>query len=317
MHDFFMTFLNDQKLLMEHYVDMLRKEIREFISSKDWKNMDELINAALEREQETKKHERSPPKRRIEHGGSSSKNFKSNEIYPRFGRKGYPQCANYEKFHPGECRPPPPPRQQEPRRKMNGHGAPPAPKPHGAPSFASVQRLQRPLGHVYEMMMAEYAKEAHDVATDTFFVNLLPTRVLFDSGVDRSHTSKLFSQSFIVPISQLKPSLDVEIANSKIIHVANVFQNCEIEIDNEKLLIDLIYMPMREFDVVIGTDWLSKYDAIISCQNKLIRIRTPSRGETFIYGERKKTSLAICTYARAKRHLVRGCQAYLAHIIDT
>ncbi|GJU63226.1 hypothetical protein Tco_1245061 [Tanacetum coccineum] len=89
VHDFFMTFLNrarflpeyinDQKLLMEHYVDMLRKEIHEFISVKDWKNMGKLMNAALEREQETKKREQSPPKRRIEQGRSSSKKFKSNE----------------------------------------------------------------------------------------------------------------------------------------------------------------------------------------------------------------------------------------------
>nr|GEW54735.1 reverse transcriptase domain-containing protein [Tanacetum cinerariifolium] len=56
------------------------------------------------------------------------------------------------------------------------------------------------------------------------------------------------------------------------------------KIDNEKFLIDLISMPMGEIDVVISVDWLSKYDAIISCQNKLTRIRTPSGGETFIYG---------------------------------
>ncbi|GKB85997.1 putative ribonuclease H-like domain-containing protein, partial [Tanacetum coccineum] len=78
VHDFSMTFLdrvhflpeyvNDQKLLMNHYVDMLKKEIREFVSAKDWKNMDELMNAALEREQETKKHEQSPSKRRIKQG---------------------------------------------------------------------------------------------------------------------------------------------------------------------------------------------------------------------------------------------------------
>nr|GEV14369.1 hypothetical protein [Tanacetum cinerariifolium] len=134
---------------------------------------------------------------------------------------------------------------------------------------------------------------------------------------NRSFISELFSQNFIVPISQLKPPLDVEIANSKIIHVANVFQNCEVEIDNEKFSIDLIPMPVGEIDVVIGMDWLSKYDAIISCQNKLIRIKTLSGGETFIYGDRKKTSLDICTYARTKRHLAHGCQAYLAHIIDT
>ncbi|GJT56404.1 putative ribonuclease H-like domain-containing protein [Tanacetum coccineum] len=267
VHDFSMTFLdrslflpeyiNDQKLLMNHYVDMLRKEIREFVSAKDWKNMDKLINAALEREQETKKRERSPPKRRIEQGGSSSKKFKSNETYPR------------------------------------------------------------PPSHVYQMMTTKEAKEAHDVVTCTFFVNLLLAHVLFDSGSDRSFVSELFSRNFIIPISKPNPSLDVEVAGSKIIHVANVFQNYEVEIDTEKFLIDLIPMPMGEIDVVIGMDWLSKYDAIISCQNKLIRIRTPSGGETFIYGKRKKTSLAICTYARAKRHLARSCQAYLAHIIDT
>nr|GEX66798.1 hypothetical protein [Tanacetum cinerariifolium] len=208
VHDFSMTFLdrarflpkyiNDQKLLMEHYVDMLRKEIHEFILAKDWKNMDELMNAALEREQETKKR--------------------------GCWGKGYPQCANYGKFHPGECRagnrtcfscskhghiskkchkpaqickkcsqpnhtaesclntqPPPPPRQQEPRRHMNRCGAPPAPKPREAPSFARVQRPQRPLGRVFEIMTVEDAKEAHDIVTCTFFVNLLPARVLFDS----------------------------------------------------------------------------------------------------------------------------------------
>ncbi|GKD58836.1 putative nucleotidyltransferase, ribonuclease H, partial [Tanacetum coccineum] len=264
---FLPKYVNDQKLLMNHYVDMLKKEIHEFISAKDWKNMDELMNAALEQEQETKKRERSPSKRRIEQVGSSSKKLMSNETYPRFEGKGYPQCTNW--------------------------------------------------GNSIRMMTTEESKEAHNVVTCTFFVNLLLTHVLFDSGSDRSFVSESFSRNFIIPTSRFNPSLDVKVAGSKIIRVANVFQNYEVEINNEKLLIDLIPMPMGEINVVIGMDWLSKYDAIISCQNKLIRIRTPSGGETFIYGERKKTSLAICIYARAKIYLVHGCQAYLDHIIDT
>ncbi|GKA89283.1 hypothetical protein Tco_0811095 [Tanacetum coccineum] len=47
---FLPEYVNDQKLLMNHYADMLKNEIREFISAKDWKNMDELMNAALEQE---------------------------------------------------------------------------------------------------------------------------------------------------------------------------------------------------------------------------------------------------------------------------
>nr|GEV06068.1 reverse transcriptase domain-containing protein [Tanacetum cinerariifolium] len=87
---FLPEYINYQKLLMNRYVDMLKKEIHEFISAQDYKNIDELMNASLEREQKTKKHEQSPPKRRIKHGGSSSKKFKSNETYPRFEGKGYP-----------------------------------------------------------------------------------------------------------------------------------------------------------------------------------------------------------------------------------
>nr|GEV35167.1 reverse transcriptase domain-containing protein [Tanacetum cinerariifolium] len=248
---------------------MFKKEIHEFVSAKDWKNIDELMNAALEREQETKKRKRSLSNRRIEQGGSSSKKFKSNELYPRFGGKDTHRVpivensiwlsvtwvaghvlavANRATYAENALDPH---RFQEPRRNTNRRGVPPAPKP-SSPSFARVQRPQRPLGRVYEMMTAEDAKEAHNVVTCTFFVNLLPAHVLFDFGVDRSFVSELFSQNFIVPISQLKPPLDVKIANSKIIHLANVFQNYEVEFDNEKFSIDLIPMPMGEIDVVIG-----------------------------------------------------------------
>ncbi|GJZ28659.1 hypothetical protein Tco_0573306 [Tanacetum coccineum] len=95
------------------------------------------------------------------------------------------------------------------------------------------------------------AKEALDVVTCTFFVNLLLTHVLFDSGSDRSFVSESFSRNFIIPTSRFNPSLDVKVAGSKIIRVANVFQNYEVEINNEKLLIDLIPMPMGEINVVI------------------------------------------------------------------
>ncbi|GKE63813.1 reverse transcriptase domain-containing protein [Tanacetum coccineum] len=105
------------------------------------------------------------------------------------------------------------------------------------------------------MMTTKEAKEAHDVVTGTFFMNLLPARVLFDSGSDRSFMLELFSRNFIIPTSKLNPSLDVEVAGSKIIHVVSVFQNCEIEIDNEKFPVDLIPMPMGEINIVIGMDW--------------------------------------------------------------
>ncbi|GJX40206.1 putative reverse transcriptase domain-containing protein [Tanacetum coccineum] len=277
-------YVGNEKMLIEHYVDMLKKEIHEFISARNWNNFDEVMNAALEHEQETKKGvNRTSPKRRVDQSGPSAKrqrfggNFNSGS-QRRIQRMDNLQCAQCGKYHPGEClvgtrfcyRSRPPQRQQDARRNADRRGLPPTPRPSGAAGHPTITRPNGPLSHVYQMMTTEEAKEAHDVVTSTFFVNLLPARVLFDS----------------------------EVADNKIIHVVSVFQNCEIEINNEKFPVDLIPMPMGEINVVIGMDWLCKNKAIISCQNKLIRVKTPSGGETFIYGERRKTYLAIYVFPK-------------------
>ncbi|GKC84943.1 reverse transcriptase domain-containing protein [Tanacetum coccineum] len=263
-----------------------------------------LIEPSLEHEQETKKGvNRTSLKRKVDQSGPSAKrqrfggDFNSGS-QRRIQRMDNLQCTQCGKYHPDR------------------RGPLPTPRPLGAAGHLTILRPNGPPSHVYQMMTTEEAKEAHDVVTCTFFVNLLPARVLFDSGSDRSFVSESFSRNFIISTSKLNPSLDVEVAGNKIIHVVSVFQNYEIEIDNEKFLVDLIPMPMGEINVVIGMDWLSKNKAIISCQNKLIRVKTPSGGEMFIYGERRKTSLAICMYAKANKHLASGCQAYLAHVVD-
>ncbi|PWA85681.1 zinc finger, CCHC-type, Retrotransposon gag domain protein [Artemisia annua] len=228
--DFTMTFLDrarflpeyasDERLLMNHYVDMLRKDIRQFISAKDWKNIEELTNAALERERESTVDEEVPPKRKVEQGSSSRKKVKPTvtQSQPRTEGRTYPQCNTCGKYHLGECR--------------------------------------------------------------------AGSRTCFSCG-ESGHISK-------------------ECPNP-----------VKIEIDDEKLSIDLIPIPMGEINVIIGMDWLGANEAAILCRQKLVRLRTPSGGEAIIYGERKKANLAICTYARTKRYLAHGCQAYLAYIVDS
>nr|GEY05911.1 reverse transcriptase domain-containing protein [Tanacetum cinerariifolium] len=104
VHDFSMTFLdracflpeyvNDQNLLMNHYVNMLKKEICKFISANDWKNIDELMNAALEREQETKKHERPPPPPRQQ---EPRRNTIRRGVPPAPKLSGAPNLAGYQR----------------------------------------------------------------------------------------------------------------------------------------------------------------------------------------------------------------------------
>ena len=38
-----------------------------------------------------------------------------------------------------------------------------------------------------------------------------------------------------------------------------------IEIGGRRFLTDLVFMPMERFDMILGMDWLSRYQAMIDC----------------------------------------------------
>ena len=61
--------------------------------------------------------------------------------------------------------------------------------------------------------------------------------------------------------------------------VTQVYRGCTIDIDGERLHIDLIPIAMWELCVIVGMDWLDTYDAEIVCRHKQVRVRTPSKGE--------------------------------------
>ncbi|PWA95525.1 reverse transcriptase domain-containing protein [Artemisia annua] len=117
------------------------------------------------------------------------------------------------------------PRQQDYKRNNDRRRAPLTERPAGAQRPTTVPR---PPGRSFHITTKE-AKESHDVVSGAFFVNLIHALVFFNSGANRLFVYESFSQSFITPISQLKPPLVVEIAYSKIMHVTNVFENCEPE----------------------------------------------------------------------------------------
>jgi hypothetical protein len=46
--------------------------------------------------------------------------------------------------------------------------------------------------------------------------------------------------------------------------------NCPVEIEGRVLPANLAVFGMLGFDVILGMDWLSKYDASINCLRKLL-----------------------------------------------
>ena len=67
----------------------------------------------------------------------------------------------------------------------------------------------------------------------------------------------------------------------------------------------------------MGMDWLSRHRAIVECRMKRVTLRTPNDDEVIFIGERSNHLSNVISAAIARKMMQKGCEAYLAYVIDT
>nr|GEW02389.1 reverse transcriptase domain-containing protein [Tanacetum cinerariifolium] len=118
------------------------------------------------------------------------------------------------------------------------------------------------------------------VVTGTFLLNNRYAFILFDTGADRSFMSTAFSSQIdIIPII-FDHYYDVELADQRIVRLNTIILGCALKFLNHPFNIDLMPTELGSFDIIIGKDWLGKYQAVIVCAKKIVRI--PWGNETLI-----------------------------------
>ena len=101
----------------------------------------------------------------------------------------------------------------------------------------------------------------------------------------------------------------------QILHTS-VFKGCEIVVEGVVLKAILIPLKMSNFDVILGMDWLSHHRASIDCFTKKILFKKLSYPKLEFEGDRRILPMCMISILEAKRLLYKGCEAYLAHMID-
>ncbi|GJT57329.1 putative reverse transcriptase domain-containing protein [Tanacetum coccineum] len=123
-------------------------------------------------------------------------------------------------------------------------------------------------------------KSNANVFTGTFLLNNHYASVLFDIGADRSFVSTAFSSQIDIAPTVLDHDYAVELADGRIIG-------------------------------------LSKYQAVIVCADKIVRI--PWGRETLIFhgngsNWEHETRLNIISCTKTQKYMIKGCQVFLAHV---
>nr|GEY42224.1 putative reverse transcriptase domain-containing protein [Tanacetum cinerariifolium] len=113
---------------------------------------------------------------------------------------------------------------------------------------------------------------------------------------------------------------NVEIAYGRIIGLNTIMRDCTLNFLNHPLNIDLLPVEVGSFDVIIGMDWLSRYNAVIACAEKLVRI--PFGNEIHAIreegsNERNESRLNIISCFKAQEYMSKGCHVLLANITST
>jgi len=82
-------------------------------------------------------------------------------------------------------------------------------------------------------------------------------------------------------------------------------------------LADLYKFTLTDFGVILGMNWLARYQAQINCPKKRITLKRPN-GERIVHTRKApKTRVRLITALKASKLLGRGCEGFLSNLVET
>ena len=169
---------------------------------------------------------------------------------------------------------------------------PPVPlMPWGTPSGHTPSSSSMGVPRMYSMPSID-DRDRGDVVTGIISVDSFDASVLFDSGTSFSFVSEGFVVRASLSMQKISQPVLVSSARGPISSFS-VCLGCSIVLADEVFVANLVVIPLESFDVILGMDWLSQYQAIISCFWKTVSLQAPSGREVIFQGSAMKYSLSL------------------------
>ncbi|WRX22759.1 hypothetical protein QQP08_015246 [Theobroma cacao] len=140
--------------------------------------------------------------------------------------------------------------------------------------------------------------------------------VLIDSGSDRSYVSISFASFSDRNLSPLEEEIVVHTPLGKRLVRNTYYRDCGIKVEEEEFMGDLILLEIRDFDLILGMDWLSTHRAKVDCFKKEVILQSSEGAKVVFTGERPVLPFSVISALKALKLVRKGYPAYLAHVID-
>jgi hypothetical protein len=120
-------------------------------------------------------------------------------------------------------------------------------------------------------MTSEEAQQAPDIVLGMFLTSSYPATTLFDSGASHSFISSSFVAKHSLPIATTKHTMLVSSPGGEM-RTKHICPTVSISIRWVDFPSNPILLDSKGIDIILGMDWLSKYDGVIQCARKAVKL---------------------------------------------
>jgi hypothetical protein len=117
----------------------------------------------------------------------------------------------------------------------------------------------------------EEAQQSQDVVLGMFLANSHPATILFNFGASHSFISSKFIAKHNLPITIMKYTMIVSSPGGEM-KTKHICLGISIAIRGVDFLSNLIIIDSWGINIILGMDWLRKYDGVILCAKRAIQL---------------------------------------------
>ncbi|XP_022851895.1 uncharacterized protein LOC111373576 [Olea europaea var. sylvestris] len=159
------------------------------------------------------------------------------------------------------------------------------------------------------------AKQDPNVIAGILLLSYVPAYVLFDSGATSSFISVSFVARSNFTCVKMNYELEVSIPSGRTLCENQMTKAMKLEIAEKILQADLYLLEMKDFDVILGMDWLGLTHETIRCHEKEILFHRLREEEFHFFGAKFKSSPRLVSAIQVEKMLRKeSCQGFLVNI---
>ncbi|VFQ90767.1 unnamed protein product [Cuscuta campestris] len=155
-----------------------------------------------------------------------------------------------------------------------------------------------------------------DVILGTFILFDSVMHALIDPGSTLSYICVGMPANSAIVRSDLEIPTVVSNPLGHSMRLHHIYHRCPLSVQGKQFPADLIELPNKEFDIILGMDWLTEHRAVVDCSCRTVRLRAEDGSDVSLSGEVFPKTPEFISSLSARRLIRKKCEMFLCHVQD-